>query len=298
MRQMFAATSPSEAVLQDHLALDSVPPLQRGDGVAEIAFSAATGRTRIAHLYQKAPCHVLFPDLPGGDLMTAVVATTSGGVTGGDRLRLELVAGDGASALVTTQAAEKVYRSLGADCTIDIRIEANAGTWFEWLPQETILFNHSHLRRSTTVEAQSGARLMAGDILVFGRLSHGEVFDHGFLHDSWQVVTNGRLMWMDALRLDGEVMTALGDPAGFGSAVSMATFVYVADDAGGQLEAAREQLSDSRLHCGATCVNGVLIARFLSADAQILRVAFGEFWAAFRQRFRGLPARLPRIWNC
>jgi urease accessory protein len=266
--------------------------------VAEIAFSAATGRTRIAHLYQKAPCRVLFPDPPGGDLMTAVVATTSGGVTGGDRLRLDLVAGDGASVLVTTQAAEKVYRSLGADCTIDIRIEADAGTWFEWLPQETILFNHSRLRRSTTVEAQSGARLMAGDILVFGRLAHGEVFDHGFLHDSWQVVTNGRLMWMDSLRLDGEVMTALGDPAGFGNAVSMATFVYVADDASSQLEAAREQLSDTRLHCGATCVNGVLIARFLSADAQILRAAFAEFWAVFRQRVRGLPARLPRIWNC
>jgi urease accessory protein len=294
---MFAATSPSEAEMHPVAAV-SAPTLQRGDGAAEIAFSSASGTTTLDHLYQRAPCRILFPDPPRGDLMTAVVATISGGITGNDRIRLDFVTRDGAAALATTQAAEKVYRSLGGDCIVDIRIRAESGTWLEWLPQETILFDQARLRRSTFVDVEPGARLMAGDILVLGRLAHGELFHHGFLRDAWRVTRKGRPMWMDALRLDGDVASTLRHPAAFGGAVAAATFVYFADDASERLEVALDLLHGASIRCGATCVNGVLIARFLSADAMVLRSAFGGFWAAFRQRVRGLPPRLPGVWNC
>ena len=39
---------------------------------------------------------------------------------------------------------------------------------------------------------------MAGDLLVFGRLAHGEIFKSGYLRDSWKVMCNGRLVWTDA----------------------------------------------------------------------------------------------------
>ncbi len=297
MRPMSAVTLPSECVL-DRCRGSSNPRLQRGDGVAEIVFSSATGTTRLKHLYQKGPCRALFPQPLRGDLTTAVVATTSGGITGGDRLRIDLAACTGAAAVITTQAAEKVYRSLGDNCTVDIHVRAETGTWLEWLPQETIVYDRGRLWRSTAVDARCGAMIMAGDILVFGRLAHGEVFKYGFLHDSWKVYRNGRLIWTDALRLDGNATPLLDDAAGFAGALCVATFVYVADDAPRHLKVARDLLAGSQVRCGATSVNEVLVVRFLSSEPQILRFTFGEFWAGFRQRVRGLPPRLPRVWHC
>ena len=48
-----------------------------------------------------------------GDPPLAVLLTTSGGLVGGDEIRISVTARAGAVAGVTTQAAEKVYRTLG-----------------------------------------------------------------------------------------------------------------------------------------------------------------------------------------
>ena len=139
--------------------------------------------------------------------------------------------------------------------------------------------------------------IMAGDLLVFGRLAHGEVFKSGYLRDSWKVVCNGQLVWTDALRLDGNVTSVMTNTAGFARTVSLATCLYVADDACSRLDMARDLLIGCQARHGASCVNGVLIVRFLSTEPKTLRVAFGEFWAGFRQRVRGLPPNLPRVWH-
>ncbi len=296
MRPTSAVTLPSETVPGQQSERPR-PRLQRGDGTVEITFSAVTGVSRLKHLYQKDPCRALFPETLTDDLATAVIATTSGGITGGDRLRVNLSVQEGAAVVATTQAAEKVYRSLGDNCTVDIRVAGDSGTWLEWIPQETILFNQSRLRRSTTIEAKPGTMIMAGDLLVFGRLAHGEIFKSGYLRDSWKVMCNGRLVWTDALRLDGNVTSVMTDTAGFAGMVSVATFIYVADDACGHLEVARDLLAGCQARCAATCVNSVLIVRFLSSDPRELRFAFGEFWTGFRQRVRRLPPNMPRVWH-
>ena len=126
MRPMSAVTLPSETVPGQQSERPR-PRLQRGDGTVEMTFSAVTGVSRLKHLYQKVPCRALFPEPPTDDLATAVIATTSGGITGGDRLRINLSVQEGAAAVATTQAAEKVYRSLGDDCRVDIRVTGDGG---------------------------------------------------------------------------------------------------------------------------------------------------------------------------
>ena len=51
------------------------------------------------------------------------------------------------------------------------------------------------------------------------------------------------------------------------------------------------------LRTAATVVNGVLITRWIGRDARRLRHCFGRYWAGFRARAAGLPARLPRLWE-
>jgi urease accessory protein UreH len=95
---------------------DSYAALERSDGAAEIILRKSDGCSRLTHLFQQAPCRVLFPRPAPDDLPLAVLMTTSGGLADGDRLRLDVGVGAGAATLVTTPAAEKVYRSLGPDC--------------------------------------------------------------------------------------------------------------------------------------------------------------------------------------
>ena len=60
----------------------------------------------------------------------------------------------------TASAAEKIYRSLGPDTSIDVKLEVGAGGTLAWLPQETILFDQVRLARSIDVELAHGASLL------------------------------------------------------------------------------------------------------------------------------------------
>jgi urease accessory protein len=268
----------------------------------------------LSHLYQHAPLRVLFPSSPTEDVLGAVVVNTSGGLVGGDSLDISVALGPGAQALVTTQAAEKLYRSIGADCLVTVSIEVAAHAWFEWLPQETIIFDGARLRRRTTLKVSPGARVLAGEVLVFGRSARGEGLTYGLIHDEWQICLGGRLLWADNLHLAGDLAAKLAAPAGFRGSKAMATFIYVAQDAPRWLEAARElidSVEDSacplghELWAGVTCINpvlsraetNVLLARWLSTDAAVVRRRYGVFWKGFRSMVGNLPPRLPTIWN-
>ena len=291
---MFAAISRYEAAPETPASLT----LERGDGAAEIVFARrGDGRTVLAHLYQRSPCRVLFPDPEPGDLPLAALLTTSGGLAGGDRLRLEVTAGAGAAALATTAAAEKVYGSAERDVAVAVSLTVEERGWLEWLPQETILFDGARFDRRVSVAVAGEARFLGVEMLVFGRAARGERFTHGRLYESWRVRCGGRLAWADALSLEDDVARQLASPAGFADAAALATAVYVGADAAAHLPLARALAEDGECRGGATLLGPVLIARFLDARAEIVRAALAGYVAGLRQGAAGLPASLPRLWG-
>lgn len=275
------------------------PPIRRLTihGRAEVAFTHRDGASRLSHLYHHDPLRFLFPRPSAGDPPAAVVVTTSGGLVGGDRLDIAATVGESAAAQVMGQAAEKVYRSAGDTVTMGVDLACGDDGWLEWLPQETILFDGARLDRATRIDAAGSARVLAGELLVFGRLARGERFAQGLAREAWEIRRNGRLVWADALHLDGDIAAVLDHPAGFAGAVAYGTIIYTAPDAAGRLTDARALLGEGGGRYGATCVGGVLVVRFLDADAQRLRARYGRFWAGFRALAAGLPDRLPRLWH-
>ncbi len=290
---MYAAISPSNEETTDTARIVV-------DGKARLSFTAdEDGVTRLDDLYQRDPLRVLFPNTPKNDISQAVIVTTSGGLVGGDQISMEFETREAASALVMGQSAEKIYRSAGDDVCINVNLKAGVDSWLEYLPQETILFEGAQLRRKTTIDVSKGGRLLAGEILVFGRLGHGERFSRGLAHDGWEVSIEGRLRWADALHLEDDIAAVIDDPACFDGAVAAATAVYVGPDAEQHLKTVRD-IFDSRESTtltGATFVNGVLVMRWLGQDAFDLRNDFGSFWAAFRNKVARLPDKLPRLWE-
>ena len=269
------------------------------DGRVEVVVGLADGVTRLVDLYQQTPLRLLCPRVEADEPLTGVLVNTAGGVVGGDRQRVSVVCTAGSEILITGQAAEKVYRSLGRCAHIEVDLRLHGGACLELLPQGTIVFDSAMLRRRTTVRRDAGSKLLAGEILVLGRLGMGERFRRGLLDDRWVIEDSGRLAWIDALHLEGDFDRLADSPAGLGGATALATVIYVADDAALRLDEARELLADgvSGVRAGATVLGNVLVCRWLGVEPHRLRAFVGAFWRAFRASALARPAKLPVLWH-
>ena len=265
------------------------PRLQRASGECRVVFAVRDGETRLTDLYQRDPCRILFPDSEPGEPPQAVLVTTSGGVTDGDALKIAVEVGPGATAIAATQAAEKIYRAarVAEHCAIDVSVAVGAGASLDWLPQETIVFEGSRLKRRTVAHVAPGGSLLASEMVVLGRAASGERFTGGLVLDAWSVRREGKLLWTDTLRVEGETPTG----AGFGTANALSTVIGVWDEPQPFFEKARALLENvDPVRAGVTLVNGVMVARLLGEATQV-RAATIRFLTGFR----GL--RLPRVWH-
>jgi urease accessory protein len=233
----------------------------------------------------------MFPEPEEGDPLLAVLLTTSGGLTGGDAIRIAVSVDERAAATVSTQAAEKIYRSLGPDVTIDVDLAVAADARLEYFPQETILFDGARLRRRTEANVASGGCFAAAEMLVFGRQARGEHMSRGRVLDGWRVRHDGRLVWVDRLALDDDIAATIADPFMFDGAAAIATALHVGGDVARLLPEARD-LADG----AATLVNGVLVARMLGPSAREVRDRLARYLTVLRGA-TGLPPRLPRVWH-
>ena len=182
--------------------------LQRSRGAASVRFKVnERGRTVLADLAQSAPCRAMVPR--SDDLPTAAFISTCGGLTSGDHVTFDLALDAGAEAVATTQAAEKLDRAApgGEPAVLESTVHVGDGAYCEWLPQETILFDGSRLRRKTVFDLAEGAALLACELRVLGRAAHGEVYGDGFLLDRIEVRRGGGLDWLDILRLGSDPLS-------------------------------------------------------------------------------------------
>lgn len=253
---------------------------------------APGGATRLALLEQSAPAKVL---LPRGDLPTAVIVTTTGGMAGGDVLEAGISVGAGAAATIMSQAAEKLYKGVGGTTRVSIRLDV-AG-YLEWAPLGTILFDGADLDRRTEIDVAEGGRLLASEALVFGRLARGERFASGRLIDRWRVRHGGRLAWADTLGLEGDIAAQLDAAAGFDGAAMAGMLLYVGADAGMHIEKARMLAERAQCRAAATVLGPVLMMRFLGRDDRAVRLAQADAFATMREAVAGLAPVPPKLWS-
>lgn len=244
----------------------------------------------LARLHQAAPLRVLFPRPDPGQPLEAVLVNVAGGLAGGDALEARLTLRDGAAALATTPAAEKIYRSLGEASRIATRLEIGEGAALEYLPQEAILFEGARLRRSMEADVAPGGTLLAAEAVVLGRIARGEAWRNGALRDSWRLRREGRLVWADALALQASRRDAA---FGLDGAEALGMILLAAEDAARHRELARDLAQGA-----ASLVRpGLLLLRFLGSAGGV-RGAMATAIREMRRAALGRPKALPRLWTC
>ncbi len=272
-----------------------LPLLQRSRGLAGIGLgSDGHGHTRLARLFQQGCLKVRLPRPGREGEIDAVLINTSGGLTGGDELSVEIDLGEGARATVTTPACERVYRSIGGEACVHHRLRVGPRARLDWIPQETILYDRSRLRRRFDVRLDADAEVTLAEALLFGRTAAGESIQGGLLHDTWTVRRDGQLLFADATRVSDPFGDAMACPAALNGCVAMASVVHVGRD----LEARRDALRETMARfdgtaAGASVANGVLVARLVAPGSRALRAALAAALACLREQ-----RPLPRNWLC
>jgi urease accessory protein len=240
----------------------------------------------------------MFPRTCISEVEEAVVVNTSGGVAGGDRLEIAITALRDASAAVTSQAAEKVYRALSEAARISTRLKVSDAAKLAWLPQETIVFNRARFSRETQIDLVSGAELLALEWLVLGRTAHGEELAAGHINDSWRVRIDGRLAWADSFRVTDGMFPRLRSKALASSANALATLLYFGPGPDRRLEFFRDLAPSPGCQFAATLVGGLLVARFAAARSSELRLVLRSLLREFDREFGPGPFRVPKMWSC
>jgi urease accessory protein len=263
-----------------------------GDGALKLGFVRRGAGTEAFETFQ-AGCLRLRLPRPADDAAEAVILNTGGGLVGGDRLDQRIVWGEGTDAFVTSQAAEKVYRSIGPDATVATRIDVAGGARAEWLPQETILFDRARLVRRTNVRLAASASFLGVEAVMLGRSARGERMNAGLLDDRWRIWRDGRLIFADALRVSGALGPLMRRSATWAGAAAMAFIVYVSDAAASLLAPVRAALDGVCDWAAATAYGPLLVVRLLAREGMKLRLGIAAALGVLRGG-----RRLPRLWSC
>jgi urease accessory protein len=272
--------------------------LQRAEGSCRVVLGGSEKGTRVMDVYQKTPIRVLFPKSAGNQVQEAVLVNTAGGVTGGDRLQSSVTALEDASIIVTTQAAEKLYRALDEPAHIRTTLMACDAAKLAWLPQETIVFNRARICRRTEIEVSSGSQLLALEWLVLGRAAYGEKISAGSITDSWRVRKDGRLAWADTFRATDDVFSHLSRKALLSDCTAIATLLYFGPEPEARLQSIRDQAASFGCHCRATLLGGLVIARFAATASYELRAALRNLLQRLGEQPASGPFRVPKMWLC
>lgn len=270
------------------------PP--RSVGVARIAFLGVGTRTALADLHQQGCMKARLPNCYAGDPKTAVLINTAGGLTGGDTVSTDVAWHGSAVACVSTQAAERVYRSSGGDARVRNRLTVSKDARAEWLPQETILFDGGRMNRSTDVDLADGARFLAAETVILGRKAMGETVAEGLVRDHWRVRRDGRLILHDAFELGAAISEKRQRPGLLGGAESWASLILQAPASMTEtLLALIRDLGGAR--AGATLRQGLVLGRILAADGDSMRGILARLLPALRHAIMGHPERLPAVFR-
>ncbi len=250
------------------------------------------GKTVLATQSFRAPFHLSKPywDEIARTLLVQVVNPTAG-ILAGDRLVSDIAVGDAAALLVTTPSASRIFQMKTGTAECEQRFAVARGGWLEVMPEPLVPHRGCRYRQVTRIAVEPGGELFFADLLVPGRVGHGEAWVWDRLCLEIDVRLGGELILRERLAQSGAGLQALAQLAGSGPGACFANAVLIgeasADDAG--WPKALAALHGGGLWVGLSRLRrGGWSLKFVAPDGMRLR-------QALREARHILAARFPRL---
>lgn len=194
------------------------------------ATARADGRTVLSTQAFRAPYHLSKPywDEATRTLLVQIVNPTAG-ILAGDRLESNVAVGPGGAVLLTTPSASRVFKMKAgwAECRQQLKVAA--GGWLEVMPEPLVPHRGSRYRQITTIEVEPGGGLFYADVLMPGRVGHGEAWAWENLCLQIDVRLGGELMLRERLEQGGPELQSLAQTAGSGAGACFGTAVLIGE---------------------------------------------------------------------
>ena len=247
---------------------------------------------RPARLYQAGAGKIRLPKSYSANRADVTLINTAGGLTGGDVFDVAVEICDGAAAAVTTQACEKMYRSLEGEAAVTNTLSVGADARLAWVPQETIFYDRAKLNRKLSATVHPDGALFALEPMVFGRAAMGETVQNGSLRDAWAVRRGDALVYADRTNLNDEFVSVLSRSGIMRAARAFASGVYVGPGMGQVRDAIRDVTEPDGVVAGASIMGNAVSIRCVAADSLVLRRWIADVYRA------AWGETLPRVWGC
>ncbi|MEQ1514974.1 MAG: urease accessory protein UreD [Usitatibacteraceae bacterium] len=264
----------------------------------KLRFAYENGRTTLCERQHVGPLVVqkaLYPESEA--VCHTIIVHPPGGLAGGDRLKLDAELGPNSHALFTTPSATRWYRSSGTPASQMVTLRADANAVIEWLPQETIYFDHTHAHNSLDVSLSAGASFIGWEIAGLGRQRAGEQFENGRLRQAMRIQIGGRSVFLERGSLTAQD-ALLASPIGFNGDKVFATFIAHSPRCSvALLENCRQIEVAADLRAGLSLIGSTLVGRCIGNSTEGARALFANWWRIVREPICGHPAIAPRIWQ-
>jgi len=265
----------------------------------EVAFEARRDVTRMTRCRHQGPLRVQRPFHPEGrpGACHVYLLHPPGGLVSGDDLSISIGVGAHAHALLTTPAANKLYKtdSQAVAWRQHTRLEVADGGVLEWVPQETLAFDGSRGEQATEIVLEGNARCMGWEVMALGRPASQLPYLSGRIEQRFRLTRDGRPLWLERQPLDPRHARFHGRWGQGGATVQATLWVVGLEDAPEAVEALRDDLPRTS-RCAVTVRHGVLLLRYLGQERNEAWALCRRAWSILRPRLIGLPAHTPRIW--
>jgi len=270
----------------------------------ELGFETREGVTRMTRSRHRGPLRVQRPfhpeerpaeGRPGA--CHVYLLHPPGGLVSGDALSIGARVGAKAHALLTTPAANRLYKadSHGVAWHQHTRLHVAAEGVLEWLPQETLAFDGSRGEQVTEIALEGDARCLGWEVMALGRPASALPFASGRIEQRFRLTRDGRPLWLERQPLDPAHPRFLGRWGQGGATVQATLWAVGLADEHEAVEALRETLGVS-ICWAVTTRQGVLLLRYLGQERNEAWDLCRRAWEILRPRLIGLPAHTPRIW--
>lgn len=250
------------------------------------------------------PLYVQKPFYPEGpDCAHIYLLHPPGGMVSGDTLTINVTSSEGASTLVTTPGAGRVYRArpdrLLQKQLVNLTVEP--GSSLEWMPLETILFPSSRAQLETRVDLHADATFIGWEITSLGLPANQKKLDDEgtstLLKQGLRIYRDGRLLLNERLKLQPGHMEVLNARAGFNGQPVHGLLVAGPFPQGvpDTLLEALQALCEEQL-AGVSLNGQFLTLRCLGSCSEKARLLLSRAWAEIRPGLMNRPACAPRIW--
>jgi urease accessory protein len=279
------------------------PAVKTPMGELRLRIERRGGRSVAAQQYHRGALRVLRPhylDMSGQ--VSYVMVNPGGAYLGADLYVIDVEVGGGASLVLTTQSATKIYRTPGSFAEQRMTLRLGEGAQLELAPDQLIAYREASYRQNTHITVRPSSSLVMAEVVTPGWSPDGASFRYEELRlrNEIHVETPGgtSLLALDNLLIRPPLndVTGLGFMEGYSHLGSLVVVDARVDQALADEFHALTAGHDAYTGVSLTaCVGGTtgLVLRSLSNSTEELNRLLGACTALLRGRWRGqLPLNL------